>query len=48
MHTDTFKTVEKMIQANNYTDAEELIQSCPTDSEALNNIGILFYNQKKK
>ena len=46
MHTDTFKTVEKMIQANNHAGAEKLIQSCPIDSEALNNIGITYYNQK--
>ena len=46
MHTDTLKTVENMIQANNHTDAEELILSCSIDSETLNNVGVIYYNQK--
>ena len=47
MLTDTFKMVDKMIHANNHEDAEKLIQSSPTDSESLNNIGIIYYNQNK-
>lgn len=46
MHTDTLKTVENMIQANNHADAEKLIHSCHVDSEALNNVGVIYYNQK--
>ncbi|MFV1976121.1 MAG: tetratricopeptide repeat protein [Candidatus Scalindua sp.] len=47
MHTDILKTVEDMIQANNHADAEELILSCTIDSETLNNVGVIYYNQKK-
>ncbi len=45
MNSKTLKTVGDLIQANNHADVEKIVQSSPINSEVLNNIGVLYYNQ---